>query len=260
MLPPALALALSLVATPAGPACALPALLPEGAPFRTGELLAYDLELVLVKAGQLTMQVDRPMSRGRVLPLKARARSTASFANVKRLTAVGLSWVDATSLKPERYHEEGDENGVRRSLDVRFDPSADTVTLDQRWRDRKGPKTFQRQGEPLDVLSALYYLRAARLVPGERFCLDLVAAGRFWRVTAQLARGRERIDTAAGRFETIRVDIEASRADLPPGATGRTRQIHVWLTDDARRLPVSLVGEIDVGPVSATLSSWRASP
>jgi hypothetical protein len=252
-----LALALSLVAAPAGPPCALPALLPEGAPFRTGELLSFDLELVLVRAGRLTMQVDRPMTRGTVLPLKARAQNTASFANVKRLTAVALSWIDASSLRPERYHEEGDEDGVRRSLDVRFKPGADTVTLEQRWRDRKGPKTFQREGEPLDILSALYYLRAARLAPEERFCLDLVAAGRFWRVTAQRAPGRERVDTPAGRFDTLRVDVEATRADLPPGAKGRTRQIHVWLSDDARRLPVSLVGEIDLGPVSATLSSWR---
>ena len=213
-----------------------------------------------MKAGRLTLQVDRPMARSNVLPLKARAQSTTSLAHVKRLTAIAISWIDASSLRPERYHEEGDEDGARRSLDVRFNPGAGTVTLDQRWRDRRGPTSFPRQGEPLDILSALYFLRGARLVPGETFCLDLVAAGRLWRVTAHQAPGRERVDTAAGRFETLRIDAVAIRADLPPGAKGRTRQIHVWLTADARRLPVSMVGEIDLGPVSATLASWRAPP
>jgi hypothetical protein len=256
-LPLALVIALSQGSAPTGGACSLPALLPEGAPFHPGELLTYDLELLLVKAGRLTLQVDRPLARSNVLPIKGRAQTTATIANVRRMTAIAISWIDASSLRPERYHEEGDEDGARRALDVRFPPGAGDLTLDQRWRDKRWPKTFPRQGEPLDALSALYFLRAAHLAPGETFCLDLVAAGRLWRTTAHQAPGKERVDTAAGRFETIRVDVEAIRADLPPGAKGRTRQIHIWLTADARRLPVSMVGEIDVGPVSATLASWR---
>jgi hypothetical protein len=258
MLP--LALALCQAAALAGASCTLPPLRPEGAPFRSGELLTWDLELVFVKAGRLSIQVDRPMTRGTILPLKARAQSTAAFANVKRLTAVALSWIDASTLRPERYHEEGDEDGVRRALDVRLDAAGPTVTIEQRWRERKGSKAFERRGEVLDTLSALYYLRGARLQPGERFCLDMVAAGRYWHVTGALASGRERVETPAGSFETVRVDAEAVRADAPPGSKGRARQLHVWLTADERRLPVSMVGEIDAGPVSATLSSWRAPP
>lgn len=255
MLP--LALALTQAIALAGAPCALPPPRPEGAPFASGEVLTYDLELVLVKAGKLSLQVDRPMTRGAILPLKARAQTTATAASVKRMTAVALSWIDASTLRPERYHEEGDEDGVRRATDVRFPSSGTTVTLDQRWRDRRGPKTFERQGDVMDALSALYYLRAARLSPGERFCLDMVGAGRYWRVTGVQAPGRETVETPAGRFETFRVDAEAVRADVPPGAKGRTRQLHVWLTTDARRLPVSMVGEVDVGPVSATLARYR---
>jgi hypothetical protein len=256
MLPLALGFAVALAGAP----CALPPLLPEGPPFGTGEALTYDMELVLVKAGKLSLLVDRPMSGGTLLPLKARAQNTAAFANVKRLTAVGLSWIDPTSLRPQRYREEGDEDGNRRSTDVRFPAGAGPVTLDQRNRDQKGTRTFPREGEPLDALSGLYYLRAARLAAGDRFCLDLVGAGRYWHVEAEVAAGRERVDTPAGRFETFRVDLVATRADVPPGGKGRTRRMHIWLSADARRLPVSIVSEIDAGPVAVTLSSWRAAP
>ena len=255
-LPLSLAMAVSLGGAP----CALPPLLPDGAPFRTGEALTYDLELALVKAGRLSLLVDRPMSGGTLLPLKARAQSTAAFANVKRLTAVGLSWISPTTLRPQRYREEGDEDGVRRSTDVRFPAAGGTVTLEQRYRDERGASSFQREGEPLDAVSALYYLRSARLAPGDRFCVDLVGAGRYWHVTAEVAAGRERVDTPAGRFEALRVDVVATRADVPPGGKGRTRELHVWLSADARRLPVSIVSEIDAGPVSATLTSWRPAP
>jgi hypothetical protein len=255
-LPLALGIAVALGDAP----CALPPLLDEGAPFRTGEALTYDLELVLVKAGRLSLIVDRPMAGGALLPLKARAQNTAAFANVRRLTAVGLSWIDPATLRPSRYREEREEDGLRRSTDVRFPGAGGTVTLDQRYRDQKGTRTFQQEGEPLDALSGLYYLRAARLAAGERFCLDLVAAGRYWRVTAEVAAGRERVDTPAGRFETFRVDLVATRADVAPGGKGRTRKMHIWFTTDARRLPVSIVTEIEAGPVSATLSSWSSPP
>jgi hypothetical protein len=253
-----LPLALGIAVGLAGKLCALPPLLPDGAPFRTGEALTYDLELVLVKAGRLSLLVDRPMSGGALLPLKARAQNTAGFANVKRLTAVGVAWIDPVTLRPQRYREEGDEDGNRRSTDVRFPVGAVPVTLDQRHRDQKATRTFAREGEPLDALSGLYYLRAAQLAAGDRFCLDLVGAGRYWHVEAEVAAGRERVDTPAGRFETFRVDLVATRADVPPGGKGRTRKMHIWLTADARRLPVSIVSEIDAGPVAATLSSWRA--
>ena len=254
MLP--LALALLQATALAGAPCGLPALRPEGPPFASGEILSYDLELAFVKTGRLSMQVDRPMTRGEILPLKARAQTTAAAANIKRMTAVALSWIDAATVRPERYHEEGDEDGLRRSTDVRF-RAGPKVTLDQRWRDQRGPKSFDRQGEVLDALSTLYYLRSARLAPGEPFCLDMVGAGRYWRVTGAQAAGRESVDTPAGRFETVRIDAEAVRVDLAPGAKGRARKLHVWLTADARRLPISIVGEVDVGPISATLSSWR---
>lgn len=253
-----LALALTHAAALAAAPCSLPPLRADGAPFASGEALTYDLELVLVKAGRLALQVDRPMTHGQILPLKARAQTTANLASVRRMTAIALSWIDATTLRPERYHEEGEEDGLRRSTDVRFTGSGGTTVLDQRWRERRGPRSFERQGEALDALSALYLLRAARLAPDEPFCFDLVAAGRYWRVKGALARGREGVETPSGRFETIRVDAEANRADLPPGTPGRTRLLHVWLTADERRLPVSIVGELDVGPVSATLVSWRA--
>src|SRR5512138_3848924 len=107
-----LALALTQALALAGAPCALPERRPEATPFASGEVLTYDLELVLVKAGKLSLRVDRPMTRGEILPLKARAQTTAAVANIRRMTAVALSWISASTLRPERYHEEGDEDGA----------------------------------------------------------------------------------------------------------------------------------------------------
>jgi hypothetical protein len=240
----------------AGPACGLPPLAPGERPWRTGETLAYDLDVLgMVKAGTLQVAVERPMSGGKVLPLRARAKTTAAVASLKPFAGVALSWIDVATLLPERYRDEADEGGVRKMSDAKLLPRAPELVIEYRYGDRQGRTAYPREREVLDALSTLFYLRAARLAPGDRFCFDLVANRRFWRLEGTVAGKTERVETPAGRFETLRVDATARRADRPEDA----REVHLWFGTDARRLPVAIVSEVDVGPVSATLSAVRGA-
>lgn len=245
--------ALALAATPCGPP------VPEGKerPWRTGEALTFDLDVLgVVKTGTLQLSVERAMSGGRIVPLRARAKTTSAVANLKKFTGVALSWVEAASLLPERYRDETDEDGVRKISDARLLPRRARVVIEQQLGRRKVRSSVPRTGEVLDPLSALARLRAARLAPGDRFCFDFVANRRFWRVEGSVAAKSEEVETPAGRFDTLRVDAFARRADRP-GAPARP--VHVWISRDARRLPVAIVSEVDVGPVRATLSSVRGA-
>ena len=249
---PLLALALS-----ASPGCGLPPLAAGGPPWTSGETLSFDLDLFgIVKAATLELAVERPMviSGGRVVPLRARARSDASVRNLARLTAVGFSWVDARTLVPERYREEADEDGVHKVSDTRLSPPGPGIDIAYQVGGKSSAGHFAREGAALDAISAVYYLRAARLAPGDRFCFDLVARGRVWRVEGAVAAKVEKLDTAAGRLETIRLDAQAHLADRPGDAPS---DMHVWLSTDSRRLFVAAVGEIDAGPVRAMLTAVR---
>lgn len=239
----------------AGPACDLPPLAGPP-PWSTGESLDLDLDLYgLVRAGALTLSVERPMSGGRVVPLRAVAKSTASVGDVKRFTAVALSWVEARTLLPERARVDSEEGGLRRSSDVRLLPAGPEIVLENRTGDREGRVAFPRERATLDGVSALYYLRAARLAPGDRFCLDAVALGRLWRVEGSVGPRIERVETPAGTFRALRIDLSGRRADRPEVR----REIHLWLSEDARRLPVAAVGEVDLGPVRALLARARGA-
>ncbi len=252
MTAPFVALALLLGAAPCGPPP-----LAEARPWRTGETLDLDLDLLgMVKAGTLQLSVERPMSGGKIVPLRARARTTASVDALKRFAGVGLSWVDARTLLPERYRDEADENGVRKVSDTRMPRDAREIRITYQYGDRRGESAHPRVGAVLDALSAVYYLRAAQLAPGARFCFDVVANRRFWRLEGTVAAKTERVETPAGRFETLRIDAVAQRADAAGSAA---RPVHLWLSTDARRLLVAAVSEIDVGPVRAMLSSVRGA-
>lgn len=252
LLPSLLALTLATAAP-----CGLPPRSPGPPPGRTGETLTYDLDLLgMVRAGTLELSIEPPMSGGKVVPLRARARTDASVAALRNVAAVALSWIDARTLQPERYRDEAVEDGVRKTSDTRLAPPAPEVTISYRLGDRDGRAVHPRHGEVLDPLSALYLLRASRLAPGDTFCFDLVANRRLWRLEGSVARRIEAVETPVGRLETLRVDALARRADAP---AAKPRPLHLWLSSDARRLLVAAVTELDVGPVRATLSAVRGA-
>jgi hypothetical protein len=238
-------------------ACGLPALAGGDRPWRPGETLTFDLDVLgIVKAGTLQISVEPAISGGKILPLRARARTDASVANVKKFAGVALSWIDAQTLLPERYRDETEEDGVHKTSDARILPQQPELVIEFRYGDRAGKASYPRDLPVLDALSTLAYLRAAKLAPGDRFCFDLVANRRFWKLDGQVAAKTEKVDTPAGRFDTFRVDATTRRVDRP---ADRPRPIHLWFTRDARRLLVAVVSEVDVGPVRATLASIRGA-
>jgi Protein of unknown function (DUF3108) len=254
----AASLAALLLAAPEG--CGLPPLDGGARPWGPGESLSYDLDVMgMVKAGTLSMQVDAPKFKGSVIPIRARVKNTSVFAKVRKVTGTAVTWMDAGTLRPERYRDDALWNGVRLVTESKIAPApGDPDHIAVRWQygDRTGSRTFQRSGEVLDLLSAVYYLRAAKLVPGDPVCFGVVGNRRLWTLEGTIAEKRERVESAAGIFDTIRIDGIARRVDDPR----MTRPVHIWLEAEGRRLPVALVSEIDIGPVRAMLSRAPQKP
>ncbi len=248
------ALAAVLALALAAPApCGLPPLRPGPRPFATGEVLSFDFDVMgIVKAGTLTSTVEPAISRGTLVPLRARVRNTSVFAKVRRVKGFALSWVHADDLRPQRYRDETDEDGVRKTSDTRFDVEG-PLTMSYAFGDRKGTNTLEPQHDVMDLLSFVYYLRAAALAPGQEICVDLAANRRFWRFRGTVAAASERVQTAAGGFDAVRIDAVLTRTDGNPGQ----RPVHLWYSKDARRLPLAAVSEVDLGPVRVMLT--RAS-
>ncbi len=245
-----IALAALTLALAAAPPCGLPPLRDGPLPFRPGEVLAYDFDVMgVVKAGTLTLAVEPPISRGTLLPLRARVRNTSVFAKVRRVRGYALSWVGAQSLRPQRYRDDVEEDGVRKTTDTRLDAPG-PIVMAWAFGERKGTTAMAREGDVLDLLSFLYYLRAARVDPDKEICGDLVANRRFWRLRGSGGAASERVESPAGSFDTVRIDAELTRLD----AQGGTRTVHLWFSKDARHLPVAVVSEVDLGPVRAMLS------
>ncbi|HEX5008381.1 MAG TPA: DUF3108 domain-containing protein, partial [Hyphomonadaceae bacterium] len=84
-----------------------------------------------------------------------------------------------------------------------------------------------------DVISALAELRVGARPKGAEFTLPVSDGRKFAQVKVH-ERGKERIKTEAGEFNTIKYE-----ADLMNGVIyRRSGKMFFWLSDDARRVPV----------------------
>ena len=86
-----------------------------------------------------------------------------------------------------------------------------------------------------DVVGALYRLRAMKLDPGQTARLAISDGKKAAQVRVD-ARDREEVETKLGKFKTVHYDVNIFNGVL----FSRRAQVEVWLSDDARRLPVQV--------------------
>ena len=151
--------------------------------------------------------------------------------------------------------KELDEQGKRvRTSESVFDRRAKVVTWTE--RDPNDPKRPPRVATaPLDapahdIVSAIYFLRTQPLAPGRTFDLTLSDSGRLYRVPVTVTAERKAMKTALGRVSVVRLDVGIFGKDRPLEGDGK---LAIWVTTDARRVPVRARMSSDLGQLDIKL-------
>ena len=186
------------------------------------------------------------------LPVQIEAQTNTFFSKVRRVNGSAISYLHPKTLRPSRYTEDATENEQRRKVDVAFSAKDRSV---QAWTTRlataTGPLRLRlRQGGPgrrgrhLPDAPAAHEGRPAGLLRRLRHPPHVADDGHGGGARARVA--------APGRVRRL----APHRHRRAPGQPTQTREVHVWITDDDRRLPLAAVGAIDLGAVRATLTSF----
>ncbi|MBN8466822.1 DUF3108 domain-containing protein [Corallococcus exiguus] len=219
--------------------------------FKPGELLEFDMDAMGAKAGKLTMRVQRPANGS--LPVLVEAQTNTLFSKVRRVRGSATSYLHPKTLRPSRYAEEAVENEQRRKVNVDFSAQDKSVKVDYQIGDRpKGHFDYAYDKDGLDVAGAIYLIRQLPMKKDMPVCFDVYGIRRMWRMTATVV-DREHVSLPLGEFDAWHLAGTAVRIDRP----SQTRDIHVWISDDDRRLPLAAVGAIDLGAVRLTLSGVK---
>lgn len=152
-----------------------------------------------------------------------------------------------------------DEQGKRvRHTESTFDQGKMTWTL----RDPNNPAGEPRQataefsGQLQDVLSAIYFIRTQPLEVGKGFDVFIGDGGRVYTTPVKVIE-RKRMKTVLGRVDVFRVTAELFG---PERLIDREKgEFSIWITDDARRIPVRGRVKTDYGTFDIKLKSVSPS-
>ena len=240
--------------TPAPAAAPRPSGPEKSVPFRPGEMLTYDVswsDYLTAGSATLTVRDKRASGGSTAYYLVAEGRPTTLMSKLYAVYYKADSLVDAYTLFPQRGSVFSQENGRQRMKETRFDQARRSATFQVRTASTVTHDQLL-PGPTHDGLSALTAMRTMTLAPGASASFAVSDSGHLYRVTATVG-GKESLRTGLGAVSAWKI-VPAVR---DAGGQVLGRAIAVWLSDDARRLPVRIQAQLPVGTFVLTLREVR---
>jgi hypothetical protein len=222
-------------------------------PFKPGEVLDFDVGWSsYLTAGNATVKVleKKPSYNSVAYYIVAEGQPTPLLSKLYTLYYKADTLLDAYSLLPQRgslFVREGKRQRMKTTTFNQATKSAkyEVKTATQVERDLTLPAYTQ------DALSALYVLRSIPMKSGEKFNMPVTDAGDVYKVQMQVG-AVEAVKTGLGTVNGLKiVPVVTMTKGTPP------RGLALWLSDDARRLPLKIEAQLAVGKFTVTLRSAR---
>lgn len=239
---------------------------PSVVPFKAGETLNYEIKVskaILrgIGVADMTFTLAEDINNKNFV-VKADAKSKGTLTKLFRFSFLQniKSTIDSEkfrALKTVKHDEQGDR--VRDSEAV-FDYKQNMVTYVE-----TDPKDLARPPrriasavpeEAQDMISGVYFLRTLPLAVGKTFEVAVSDSGLVYKIPVHVT-AKEIQNTALGKISCFR---------LEPTVFGQGRFIEtkgsmvIWITDDARRLPVRSVINANIGKIDIKIKNATNKP
>ncbi len=212
-----------------------------------GERLKFNVQWYGVPAGEafMEMRAAKPGKYSLIAGVKTIGLVKFMHPLSDQLMADGL--LSASGMSTRYYIKQQLRGRKNRLIKYHFDRKWEEAIQNQ-----KGEFPFEIGGVlpgVNDMLTGFYTLRAcARLRPGATIYLPMLDGQKIYYVLAEVGQP-ERLNTPLGWFDVLRLTVTVENSEL-----FRTQgKIVVWLTNDARRMPVRVESRIDYKRVAADL-------
>jgi hypothetical protein len=218
---------------------AIPSLLPQAKPaastaFPSAETLSYGIEWRLIYAGNARLTLE-PKKSGWESKLHLE-----SGGLVSKLYKLDYNYMG--EMEDQFCSDSTDLNAVERSRHRETKVTYDHVRNKANYVERDLLKNSISKTLEIDipacvsdVIGGLYKVRTLKLEPGQSTQVQLSDGKKSVSVKLE-AQQREQLKTPAGTFNTIRYEAYVFNGVL----FARKAELLVWITDDARRLPVQI--------------------
>jgi hypothetical protein len=217
----------------------------DGLPFFSGERLTYRVRVSRFGgSGKGEMTVEGPVDlRGRPTYV-LRSNVETRVGPVKAVNR-SESWLDVVRMATLRFSKR------ERSLGSKLAESVELFPERRVWQTADGRVGASPTDAPLDELSFIYFLRTISLVPDSTYRYERhFDPARNPTIVRVL--GRERVETRAGTFSTLLIEMRVK----DPARYRGDGVIRINMTDDHCRLPVRIVSDVPLaGEATLTLEA-----
>ena len=239
----AIGLILALIQAPAGgtqPVAPAPAF--ASYPFAVGEKLSYSAKLGMLTLGSGTLEVAAVDTVRGVESFRFRFRLQGKTMFYS-LDDVLESWVGIADLNSRRFQQDFLEND--KSMKRRYEIYPDSGFYREQGREQAMPTP----AEPLDDAAFFYFVRMTPLEVGKKYTYN-----RYFRkdknpVTIEVIK-REKMELPGG--SKVQCLVLHPTIDTK-GLFSKRSETLIWLTDDARRLPVQIRSKFPFGTITLRL-------
>jgi len=202
------------------------------------ETLSYAVEWRLITAGKAQLEWNATSQGGqRGWQTNLHLESTGLVSKLFRVSDTYTSQL-RSDLCAVASHIDAQEGRRRRETNITFDAEARKARYHERDLVKNSTIAAHEIDIPNcvhDVVGGLYHLRTLHLEPGQSAQVPVSDGKKS--VTARVeAQQREDVSTPAGTYKTIRYEAFLFNNVL----FQRNARLYVWLTDDARKLPVQI--------------------
>jgi hypothetical protein len=231
--------------------------------FGPGEILQFDVTMVGIRTGGITMRFGEKthMDRLPVYPIQVHAKTEGVFSLLGNIDGRMISYVSPASILPTRMvnrflvEKPFSEPTLTKEDAVFLDNGKILGHLSYKKKDKKKAWPISRRAgtDLVDVVSIVYYSRSRLMTEAEKFCFEIYHRRVLYLVEGQIG-GIETVRTPIGLIQAHRVDVQLRRKRGSSKASAR--QVTVWLSADDRRLPVLVQTPEKVGNLQVRLKAW----
>ena len=241
------ALLLSLALLQAEPAPAVTA--PPTYPWAVGEKLTYSAKLGMLTLGEGTLEVAGIDTVRGIDAFRFRFRLTGKTI-VFSLDDVLESYVGVQDLNSRRFVQDFVENNKATHRLYEIYPDSGY------FRERGKPETQPSPPDPLDDAAFFYFVRVTELQVGKKYTYNRYFRREKNPVTIEVTK-REKMELPDGR----EVDCLVLHPVIDTkGMFSKRSDTRIWLTDDARRLPVQIRSKFPFGTITLRMKQMVLQP
>ncbi len=215
-------------------------------PFTAGESLSYDVSWAdFIVAAELTIQTDQRRTFDGIdgYHVTVEARTVGLVNRLFKVHDVYESFINAATLQPFR----AEKRSQHRKEQTR---SSVTIDQDKRAAQVEGGRSLEIPEHTYDLAALIFAIRGMDLTMGQTRTMTVLEDEKLYTIKLQ-PEAREKVTTRAGSYETIRI----ATTRVKGRENDKLYDLRIFITDDARRLPVLITAEPSWGAVRVELTS-----